>query len=212
MNIHDVKDSRLARFAAAVRSAVGLADRDDEGLSLLNIMAALLIAGLVIAAFAIPSFLGARRAVQNGGAESNANSALTALKTEYAIGDTYTGITAAQMQAASPDLTWLFDSDVATSDQKTVSFDTSPNGNAALAVTASPASSGQCYGVLDVEATSSWDSDANVSGPGVYYGHTAASGGDCSPSTMLSGAAWQSSTFPTAASDSAPASKNDATS
>jgi len=169
MNTCDVKVSRPARLAAAVRSAVGPAGQADEGLSLLNIMAALLIAGLVIAAFAIPSFIGARRAAENVAAESNANSAVTDMKIVYTTDGSYPATAAFvdDLAADDPNMTWTTSASTGTRD---VSVVAGSNGYSAIATTWSPAFGGVCYVVLDVESPHSSEIDTDIPRPGVWEG------------------------------------------
>src|SRR5204863_2348259 len=66
-----------------------LADRSEEGFTLIELMVVVLIIAILLA-IAIPSFLGARSKAQDRAAQSNARNALTAEKTFYTDNQVYT--------------------------------------------------------------------------------------------------------------------------
>jgi type IV pilus assembly protein PilA len=81
-----------------------LADRSEEGFTLIELMVVVLIIAILLA-IAIPSFLGARGKAQDRAAQSNARNALTAEKTFYTDNQQYTDVPA-DMQAIEPSLSY----------------------------------------------------------------------------------------------------------
>ena len=82
-----------------------LADRTDEGFTLIELMVVVLIIAILLA-IAIPSFLGARAKAQDRAAQSNVRNALTAEKTYYTDNQVYSD-TAADITAIEPSLTYV---------------------------------------------------------------------------------------------------------
>jgi len=81
-----------------------LADRSEEGFTLIELMVVVLIIAILLA-IAIPSFLGARGKAQDRAAQSNARNALTAEKTYFTDQQAYTA-TATALTAIEPSLTY----------------------------------------------------------------------------------------------------------
>ena len=81
-----------------------LADRSEEGFTLIELMVVVLIIAILLA-IAIPSFLGARGKAQDRAAQSNARNALTAEKTFYTDQQKYTDVDT-DMKAIEPSLTY----------------------------------------------------------------------------------------------------------
>ena len=75
----------------------------EGGFTLIELMVVVLIIAILIA-IAIPTFLGARQRAQNRAAQSSLRNALTAAKTIYTDTQSYTGATAAAMEAVEPSL------------------------------------------------------------------------------------------------------------
>jgi type IV pilus assembly protein PilA len=83
---------------------------DEEGFTLIELMVVVLIIAILIA-IAIPTFLGARQRAQDRAAQSDLRNALTAEKTFYTDGESYTAATAS-MVAIEPSLKWGTDNTV----------------------------------------------------------------------------------------------------
>src|SRR3954468_9639315 len=80
-----------------------LADRSEEGFTLIELMVVVLIIAILLA-IAIPSFLGARGKAQERAAQSNARNALTAEKTYYTDQQVYADDSAGAIKAIEPSL------------------------------------------------------------------------------------------------------------
>jgi len=81
-----------------------LADRSEEGFTLIELMVVVLIIAILLA-IAIPSFLGARGKAQERAAQSNVRNALTAEKTYYTDNQVYSELPA-DLTAIEPSLTY----------------------------------------------------------------------------------------------------------
>ena len=82
-----------------------LADRTDEGFTLIELMVVVLIIAILLA-IAIPSFLGARGKAQDRAAQSNVRNALTAEKTYYTDAQVYSDLPA-DLTAIEPSLIYV---------------------------------------------------------------------------------------------------------
>ena len=82
---------------------------EEEGFTLIELMVVVLIIAILIA-IAIPTFLGARQRAQDRAAQSDLRNALTAEKTFYTDGESFTAVTAS-MTAIEPSLTWNVSND-----------------------------------------------------------------------------------------------------
>ena len=142
---------KLHRFLRATRDVLTRRTearrKDEKGLSLWTVLGGLLLSALVTAFFVIPNLLGARNATLNAAAEHNLEAALTAGKTYFAQGDTYTGLTTAILQADEPTLTFV-GVGTASTGPKVIS---AGFNYAELVMSAQSTGNGGCYFVKDLE-------------------------------------------------------------
>jgi type IV pilus assembly protein PilA len=77
--------------------------RDQQGFTLIELLIVILIIG-ILAAIAIPAFLGQRARAQDTAAKTMVRHAQAAIESHYQAGNTYTGATVALLQAIEPSL------------------------------------------------------------------------------------------------------------
>ncbi len=185
-------------------------DLDEDGTSLLTVLAGLLLAGLIIAFFAVPTFLGAISGTQNAAAQHNLSTAVVAAKTIYTqdagAASPYGGLVGTSgvtaLKGAEPALSWT-DSGPS-SGPKAISFAPGTNGLSLKMASYVPATK-TCYLALDVESPSSSlvqqiNGLGNVSSgflphPGTFFASaTNVAAGGCSASTTPT-SGWSTSSF-----------------
>jgi len=76
---------------------------EESGFTLIELLVVILIIG-ILAAIAIPAFLGQREKAQDSEAKSAVRTAASAAKTFYTDNQTYEGMTAATLQKVEPSL------------------------------------------------------------------------------------------------------------
>jgi type IV pilus assembly protein PilA len=77
--------------------------RDEKGFTLIELLVVILIIG-ILAAIAIPSFLGQRDKANDAKSKSEVRTAQTAMETYYTDSQTYVGADLAALQAIEPSL------------------------------------------------------------------------------------------------------------
>ena len=77
--------------------------RQEKGFTLIELLVVILIIG-ILAAIALPAFLGQRQKAQDTEAKTAVRTAATAMKTFYTDNQTYVGATPAELQKIEPSL------------------------------------------------------------------------------------------------------------
>jgi type IV pilus assembly protein PilA len=132
---------------------------EEEGFTLIELMVVVLIIAILIA-IAIPTFLGARQRAQDRAAQSDLRNALTAEKTFYTDGESYTNDTAA-LTAIEPSLKW----NTAVDTGPMVTWAAATSGTVCMA---RQSKSGTTFAIADI---------STGAGAGTHYNKSDCSGG-----------------------------------
>jgi type IV pilus assembly protein PilA len=77
--------------------------QDEKGFTLIELLVVILIIG-ILAAIALPAFLGQREKAQDTAAKTQIRTEQTAMETYYTDNQTYTGVNLAKLKAIEPSL------------------------------------------------------------------------------------------------------------
>ena len=90
--------------------------RGQEGFTLIELLVVVIIIGL-LAAIAIPAFLGQRNKANDAAAKSLVRNGATAMEAYFSDGNTYLGADATSLAKIEPNITWLATGGQAKDDQ-----------------------------------------------------------------------------------------------
>lgn len=159
--------------------------RSEAGFTLIELMVVLLIIG-ILAAIAIPTYLGARDRAENTAAQSTLREALTTVDTYYASHGTFAGMGVPQLTALEPAIKWA-----ATPSTQSVLISVGFEDNQGIYLT-NLAATGICWSI-GVAATPSgvWP---GIPHPGTFYGqYLPATSAGCTSDNTRNWSGWHSS-------------------
>lgn len=90
--------------------------RGQEGFTLIELLVVVIIIGL-LAAIAIPAFLGQRNKANDAAAKSLVRNGATAMEAYFSDGNTYVGATATNLRAIEPNISWKTTGAAASADE-----------------------------------------------------------------------------------------------
>ena len=90
--------------------------KGQEGFTLIELLVVVIIIGL-LAAIAIPAFLGQRNKANDAAAKSLVRNGATAMEAYFSDGNTYVGATATNLRAIEPNISWVATGGLAANDE-----------------------------------------------------------------------------------------------
>jgi len=90
--------------------------RSEKGFTLIELLVVVIIIGL-LAAIAIPAFLGQRNKANDAAAKSLVRNGATAMEAYFSDGNTYVGATATNLRAIEPNISWKTTGAAASADE-----------------------------------------------------------------------------------------------
>jgi type IV pilus assembly protein PilA len=101
--------------------------REQRGFTLIELLVVVIIIGL-LAAIAIPAFLGQRNKANDAAAKSLVRNGATTLEAYFTGGNTYSGADATKLAAIEPNISWSATANDAAQNQVAFTIDSTGNG------------------------------------------------------------------------------------